>query len=199
MGALHRSNFERRHFHPALERAGLRKIRFHDLRYTRAALRLLAGELPSVIRGLLGHVSIRTTLDVHGHLAPSRWKAAASRYDKLMNLTRRCAEGHRESVSKCSMVTMMIEAEAEMEASQAPLAREIAFYERQKDELLKTHAGKFVVISGERIIGIFDTAQSAYEMGVAEVGTAPLLLRQITPESPVVSAPALYTGLVSLG
>jgi hypothetical protein len=79
-----------------------------------------------------------------------------------------------------------------------PLQTEIAFYDSQKAELLKSHLGKFVVISGEKIIGIFDTSEAAYAAGVSEVGTASLLLRQILPETPVASAPALYTGLVSL-
>jgi integrase len=82
--ALHGSNFECRHFFPALERAKLRRIRFHDLRHTCASIRLLAGEHPSVIQALLGHSSIRTTLDTYGHLQPTLGKAAAARYDETM-------------------------------------------------------------------------------------------------------------------
>jgi integrase len=82
--ALHPSNFERRHFFPALARAELRRIRFHDLRHTAAAIRLLAGEHPSVIQAMLGHASIRTTLDVYGHLADTIGRAAADRYDETM-------------------------------------------------------------------------------------------------------------------
>jgi integrase len=83
--ALHDSNFERRHFFPALERAALRRVRFHDLRHTAAALRLLAGEHVAVIQAMLGHSSIRTTIDTYGHLAPSLGKEAAGRYDALMD------------------------------------------------------------------------------------------------------------------
>lgn len=85
--ALHASNLERRVLFPALERAGLRRIRFHDLRHTCAALRLLAGEHPSTIQHLLGHSSIRTTLDIYGHLAPSLSRDSAKRYDELMSDT----------------------------------------------------------------------------------------------------------------
>lgn len=65
-------------------KAKLRRVRFHDLRHTSAAIRLLAGEHPSVIQALLGHSSIRTTLDLYGHLMPTIGKDAAARYDETM-------------------------------------------------------------------------------------------------------------------
>jgi integrase len=40
----------KRKFHPALERAGLRKIRFHDLRHTFASLLIDQGENIKFIR-----------------------------------------------------------------------------------------------------------------------------------------------------
>lgn len=57
-------------FHPALTRAGLRRIRFHDLRHTYAAILLTHAVNIKVIQTLLGHVSIETTLDTYGHLLP---------------------------------------------------------------------------------------------------------------------------------
>jgi integrase len=46
------------HFIPALERAGLRKIRFHDLRHTYASLLIAQKESPKYIQTQLGHASI---------------------------------------------------------------------------------------------------------------------------------------------
>jgi integrase len=81
---LHPSNLARRHLFPTLERAELRRIRFHDLRHTAAAIRLLAGQHPLVVKELLGHSSIRTTLDVYRHLQSTVSKDAAAEYDRVM-------------------------------------------------------------------------------------------------------------------
>jgi integrase len=86
--ALHPSNFERRHFFPALERAKVRKIRFHDLRHTCATLLLAADVNPKVVSELLGHSSVRVTLDLYGHLLPGMGKAAAARMGDLLGVTR---------------------------------------------------------------------------------------------------------------
>jgi integrase len=86
--ALHASNFERRHFFPALERAGVRRVRFHDLRHTCATLLLGAGENPKVVSELLGHSSVRVTLDLYAHTMPGMGKAAAARMGDLLGVTR---------------------------------------------------------------------------------------------------------------
>jgi integrase len=67
------------HFHPALERAGLRHIRFHDLRHTYAALLIAQKENPKYIQTQLGHASIKTTFDTYGHLMEEANPVAASR------------------------------------------------------------------------------------------------------------------------
>jgi integrase len=67
----HPSNMLRRGFFPALRRAGLRKIRFHDLRHTYASLLIANKEEPKRIQTLLGHSSIKITFDVYGHLMPN--------------------------------------------------------------------------------------------------------------------------------
>ncbi|MBV9214372.1 MAG: site-specific integrase [Actinobacteria bacterium] len=69
-GPLDPTSFLRRHFTPALERAGLSGLRFHDLRHTYASLLILAGEHPKYLQAQLGHASITTTLDRYSHLLP---------------------------------------------------------------------------------------------------------------------------------
>ena len=57
-----------RHFIPAIKREKLRKIRFHDIRHTYAALLIDQGEHPKYIQNQMGHSSINITMDVYGHL-----------------------------------------------------------------------------------------------------------------------------------
>jgi integrase len=58
----------KRHFEPALKRAGLRHVSFHSLRHFNASLRISAGQNPKYVQSQLGHSSIKVTLDVYGHL-----------------------------------------------------------------------------------------------------------------------------------
>ena len=53
-----------RHFNPALERSGLPRIRFHDLRHTYASLLFEQGENPKYIQTQLGHSNPTVTLNI---------------------------------------------------------------------------------------------------------------------------------------
>ena len=67
-----RRNFYRRHYKPAVKRAGLPDtLRFHDLRHTCAALLIAQGAHPKEIQERLGHSTIQLTFDRYGHLLPS--------------------------------------------------------------------------------------------------------------------------------
>ena len=61
-------NVVKRHFEPALKRAGLRHVSFHSLRHTNASMRISAGQNIKYIQTQLGHSSIQITLDIYGHL-----------------------------------------------------------------------------------------------------------------------------------
>jgi integrase len=68
-GPLRHRNFMRRHFKPAVVRAGLpERLRFHDLRHTAAALMIDEGASLEQVKKILGHSSIRVTSDTYGHL-----------------------------------------------------------------------------------------------------------------------------------
>lgn len=77
-------NLVRREFEPALEKAGLRRIRFHDLRHSYAALMISLGENPKFIQVQMGHSSISTTLDRYGHLMPEASEGVGRRLDALV-------------------------------------------------------------------------------------------------------------------
>lgn len=63
-------NMMKRRFLPALNRAGIDRIRFHDLRHTYASLLLANGAPMKYVQHQLGHSSITMTMDLYTHLLP---------------------------------------------------------------------------------------------------------------------------------
>lgn len=78
---LDQSDLRRRVFEPTLERAGLRKMRIHDLRHTFASLLIDQGENLKYVQMQLGHASIQTTVDRYGHLMPDAHVGAMERLE----------------------------------------------------------------------------------------------------------------------
>lgn len=83
-GPLDPDNVVKREFQPALRRAGMREIRFHDLRHTFASLMIHQGENVKLIQDQLGHASVQVTIDRYGHLLPGAGAAAAERLDETV-------------------------------------------------------------------------------------------------------------------
>jgi integrase len=69
-------NWVRLRFFRLLKGAGVRQVRFHDLRHTFASLLLQNGENPVYVKEQMGHCSIQVTVDVYGHLIPGGNKHA---------------------------------------------------------------------------------------------------------------------------
>ena len=74
-------NLRHRVFYKLLEKAELRRVRFHDLRHTFASLLLQNGESPTYVKEQMGHSSIQVTVDVYGHLIPGANRQAVDRLD----------------------------------------------------------------------------------------------------------------------
>lgn len=72
-----------RTFQRDLEKAGLPKVRLHDLRHTFATLALEQGVPMKAVQGALGHAKIGTTMDVYGHLTPAMQDSVAESMDRL--------------------------------------------------------------------------------------------------------------------
>lgn len=83
-GPLDPSALLRRQFHPALKRAAVRDIRFHDLRHTYAALMISIGASIKLLQQQMGHSSARFTLDRYGHLQPSASEGVGARLEALV-------------------------------------------------------------------------------------------------------------------
>jgi integrase len=76
----------KRKFLPALKKAAIPRIRFHDLRHTYASLLIDQGENPKYIQAQLGHSSINMTFDIYGHLMKNINPQAASKLgDAIFN------------------------------------------------------------------------------------------------------------------
>ncbi len=57
--------FRRREFGDALARAGLRRIRFHDLRHTFATLQLANNQPIKIVSEMMGHTRTAITQDLY--------------------------------------------------------------------------------------------------------------------------------------
>jgi len=71
------SNLRSRSFGPLLERAGVPRITFHDLRHTCASLLFQKNVHPKLVQELLGHASVAITLDTYSHMLPGMGEEAA--------------------------------------------------------------------------------------------------------------------------
>ena len=67
----------------ALRRAGLPRIRVHDLRHTTATVLLEAGAHPKLVQDLLGHSTVALTLNTYSHVTPGLSDQAARAIDRI--------------------------------------------------------------------------------------------------------------------
>lgn len=70
-----------------LEKAGLREIRFHDIRHTYASLLFSDGASPVFVKEQMGHSSIQITVDIYGHLIPNSNRDMVNRLDSQPSAT----------------------------------------------------------------------------------------------------------------
>jgi integrase len=78
------TNLMSRGFHPALKRAGIRRIRFHDLRHTFASLMISNGEDIVRVSRLMGHATASFTLNVYSHMLPREHDPSGDRLASLV-------------------------------------------------------------------------------------------------------------------
>ena len=91
-GKLLRPNFVTEHFGWVIQKYGLRKIRFHDLRHTCASLLLSNGIPMKQIQIWLGHSTFSTTADIYAHLDFSAQEQSAAAMSNMFQRKATSAE-----------------------------------------------------------------------------------------------------------
>lgn len=78
------------------QKAGVKRIRVHDLRHSHAAWLIDQGVDPYVIQRRLGHKDIRMTLNTYGHLYPDRQRQVSELIENRKDSERRPAVRFRD-------------------------------------------------------------------------------------------------------
>jgi integrase len=79
------TNLRRRSFASLLRRAGLPRIRFHDLRHTCATLLFSRNTHPKFVQELLGHSNISITLNTYSHVIPGMGDQTAKAMEDVLS------------------------------------------------------------------------------------------------------------------
>jgi integrase len=74
-----------RTFEHLVQKSGVRRIRFHDLRHTCASLLLAQGVPPRVVMHVLGHSQVSITMDLYSHVMPTAVRDAAEAMDRALS------------------------------------------------------------------------------------------------------------------
>jgi len=61
------------------------------------------------------------------------------------------------------------------------LDKEFKFYLKEHEELVKKYEGKFVVIKGENVIGVYDSEKEAYEETIKDNKLGTFLIQLCLP------------------
>ena len=56
---------------------------------------------------------------------------------------------------------------------------ELGTYDAKRDELLASAEGKFVLIKGEEMAGVYDSQEDAVRQGYGQFGNVPFLVNQV--------------------
>jgi integrase len=91
-------NLYHRYFQPVLTKAGLRKIRLHDLRHTFGSLLIQSGASIVYVKEQMGHSSIQVTVDIYGHLIPGANVSFVDRLDEKSE--EKTGEGQQQNATQ---------------------------------------------------------------------------------------------------
>lgn len=86
--SLRINNFRGRVFDPAVKKAGIHKLKPHDLRHTAASLAVASGANVKAVQRMLGHASAAMTLDTYADLFDTDLETVAERLDSAFSAAR---------------------------------------------------------------------------------------------------------------
>lgn len=76
------------------------------------------------------------------------------------------------------------------------LAVEKAFWEERREDLAREHPGKFLLIKGAKVHGVFDSHDAGVTAGVAKFGRGPFWVCNVdNPDPDTLVIPALAAGV----
>ena len=76
------------------------------------------------------------------------------------------------------------------------LEKELKFFAENKAKWAQNHLGKFALVKGDKLAGVFDNAEAAITEGAKQFGAESFLVRQIQLKDEDVYIPALALGLL---
>jgi integrase len=82
-GLLYPNSLDKQ-FAKTLNEAGVPKINFHGLRHTFATTLLTSNVNPKIVQEMLGHATIKTTMDTYSHVLPNMQKEAAQHLSAML-------------------------------------------------------------------------------------------------------------------
>jgi hypothetical protein len=77
------------------------------------------------------------------------------------------------------------------------LIEELEFFEEHRAAWNEHYRGKFVLVKGRELFGVFDTCEAAFEAGAASWGNVPFLIKEVLPQDRIEQIPALVYGLLN--
>lgn len=76
------------------------------------------------------------------------------------------------------------------------LEKERQYYDEKLSEWTGIYEGKFVLVKGHELIGVYDDPDAALAEGARQFGMTSFLVRQVVPVQQEVSVPALTLGIL---
>lgn len=77
------------------------------------------------------------------------------------------------------------------------LETERAYFDKNLEDWLTKNPNRFVAVSGEQVLGFFDTLDEALAVGARTCGLHPFLVRRVEKHREDISIPALTLGILN--
>ena len=62
------------------------------------------------------------------------------------------------------------------------LEQERAYYKQHQFELLEKYKGRWILLTGDSLYGVYDTQKQAYDTGVGKLGLGKFMIQEVEDE-----------------